>query len=127
MIALSTPAERQAMFVRHADEVVTLETDARIGYLDHEALERALVAARADAVWVGWGFVAEDPRFVELCERLGIVFVGPELRGDAEASATRSRPSGSPRPPASRSRPGAAGRSTRPRTPRATPRRSATR
>ena len=76
-IALSTPAERQAMFVRHADEVITLETDARIGYLDHEALERALVAARADAVWVGWGFVAEDPRFVELCERLGIVFVGP--------------------------------------------------
>ena len=54
-----------------------LDTDARIGYLDHDALERALVAARADAVWVGWGFVAEDPRFVELCERLDIVFVGP--------------------------------------------------
>jgi acetyl/propionyl-CoA carboxylase alpha subunit/acetyl-CoA carboxylase carboxyltransferase component len=77
VIALATPAEPQAMFLRHADEVVTLDTDARIGYLDHEALERALVTARAEAVWVGWGFVAEDPRFVELCERLGIVFVGP--------------------------------------------------
>ena len=35
------------------------------------------VAARADAAWVGWGFVAERPEFAELCERLGIVFVGP--------------------------------------------------
>jgi acetyl/propionyl-CoA carboxylase alpha subunit len=26
---------------------------------------------------VGWGFVAEHPAFAELCERLGIVFVGP--------------------------------------------------
>ena len=35
------------------------------------------VAARADAAWVGWGFVAERPEFAELCDRLGIVFVGP--------------------------------------------------
>ena len=35
------------------------------------------MAARADAAWVGWGFVAERPEFAELCERLGIVFVGP--------------------------------------------------
>ena len=34
-------------------------------------------AARADAAWVGWGFVAERPEFAELCDRLGIVFVGP--------------------------------------------------
>ena len=31
----------------------------------------------ADAAWVGWGFVAERPEFAELCERLGIVFIGP--------------------------------------------------
>jgi acetyl/propionyl-CoA carboxylase alpha subunit/acetyl-CoA carboxylase carboxyltransferase component len=77
IIAMHTPTERQAMFVRHADEAVELNARTRIGYLDHDALERALIAARADAAWVGWGFVAEDPRFVELCERLGIVFVGP--------------------------------------------------
>ncbi|HET8757596.1 MAG TPA: carboxyl transferase domain-containing protein [Solirubrobacteraceae bacterium] len=77
VIALHTGGERQAMFVRHADEAVELDASGRIGYLDHDALERALVAARADAVWVGWGFVAEDPRFAALCDRLGIVFVGP--------------------------------------------------
>ena len=31
----------------------------------------------ADAVWVGWGFVAEDPAFADLCERLGVTFIGP--------------------------------------------------
>jgi acetyl/propionyl-CoA carboxylase alpha subunit/acetyl-CoA carboxylase carboxyltransferase component len=78
VIALYTPSERQALFVRSADEAYPLESDARIGYLDHDALERALVATAAEAVWVGWGFVAEDPRFVDLCDRLGIVFVGPD-------------------------------------------------
>ena len=31
----------------------------------------------ADAAWVGWGFVAEDPAFAELCEKLGVTFIGP--------------------------------------------------
>ncbi len=101
VIALYTPVERQAMFVRHADEAVELESANRIAYLDHEALERALTAARADAVWVGWGFVAEDPRFVELCERLGIVFVGPSSQvmralGDKIAAKQLAESSGVP-------------------------------
>ena len=32
----------------------------------------------ADVAWVGWGFVAEHPAFAELCEKLGITFVGPD-------------------------------------------------
>ena len=44
-------------------------------------LERALVETGADAAWVGWGFVAEDPAFAELCEKIGVTFIGP----DAEA------------------------------------------
>ena len=30
-----------------------------------------------DAVWVGWGFVAEDIAFAELCARLKLTFIGP--------------------------------------------------
>ena len=52
--------------------------DRRSAYLDYERLERALVETRADAAWVGWGFVAEHPAFAELCERLGLVFAGPD-------------------------------------------------
>ena len=77
-IALHTDAERRAMFVRQADEAVTLrKTSAGIVYLDHAELERALVESKADAVWVGWGFVAEDIAFAELCERLKLTFIGP--------------------------------------------------
>ena len=46
-------------------------------YLDHDVLVRALRQGRADAVWPGWGFVAEDADFAERCERLGIAFLGP--------------------------------------------------
>ncbi len=77
-IALHTDAERRAMFVRQADEAVTLrKTSAGIAYLDHAELERALLESKADAVWVGWGFVAEDIAFAELCARLGLTFIGP--------------------------------------------------
>ena len=34
--------------------------------------------ARADAVWVGWGFIAEHAEFADLCRELGIVFIGPD-------------------------------------------------
>jgi acetyl/propionyl-CoA carboxylase alpha subunit/acetyl-CoA carboxylase carboxyltransferase component len=78
-IALHTKAERRAMFVREADEAVPLADTgaAPTPYLDHGELERALRARGADAAWVGWGFVAEDPAFAELCARLGVVFIGP--------------------------------------------------
>ncbi|MGZ4668452.1 MAG: ATP-binding protein [Blastococcus sp.] len=78
VIALHTEAERRATFVRAADEAVLLrEPSAGNPYLDHEELARALRASRADAAWVGWGFVAEDPTFAELCASLGVVFIGP--------------------------------------------------
>ena len=75
-IALHTAAERRATFVREADEAVLL-AGGKSPYLDHEELERALRESRAEAAWVGWGFVAEDPAFAELCARIGVVFVGP--------------------------------------------------
>ena len=74
-IALHTAAERRAMFVREADEAVII--GGQSPYLDHGELERALRAGGADAAWVGWGFVAEDPAFAELCARIGVVFIGP--------------------------------------------------
>ena len=78
VIALHTESERRAMFVRAADEAVLLRSGGEGSpYLDHGELGRALVASRADAAWVGWGFVAEDPAFAELCDSLGVVFIGP--------------------------------------------------
>ncbi|KMS84899.1 hypothetical protein ACZ91_45285, partial [Streptomyces regensis] len=76
-IAFHTDVDRSATFVREADRAYRLGAAADRPYLDLEVLERALVESGADAAWVGWGFVAEDPAFAELCDRLGVAFVGP--------------------------------------------------
>lgn len=76
-VALYTDVDRNATFVREADIAYDLGPASARPYLDLKALERALVATGADAAWVGWGFVAEDPAFAELCEQIGITFIGP--------------------------------------------------
>src|SRR5512140_927936 len=93
-IALYTEAERHALFVREADEAYDLgpatveRPDGRreVAYLDLARLERALRDTGAEAAWPGWGFVAEQPAFVELCEALGVTFIGPS----SEAMRVRS-------------------------------------
>lgn len=103
-IALHTDDERAAMFVREADEAVRLEVrpdGAGNPYLDYVELERALQASRADAVWVGWGFVAEHAEFAELCARHGITFIGPSAEvmrklGDKIASKLLAEQAGVP-------------------------------
>ncbi|MFG3712568.1 carboxyl transferase domain-containing protein [Micromonospora sp. NPDC047730] len=76
-VALHTDVDRTATFVREADLSYDLGPASARPYLDLKALERALVETGADAAWVGWGFVAEDPAFAELCEKVGVTFVGP--------------------------------------------------
>ncbi|WP_280310318.1 carboxyl transferase domain-containing protein [Nocardia abscessus] len=76
-VALYTDVDRTATFVREADIAYDLGPASARPYLDLKALERALVATGSDAAWVGWGFVAEDPAFAELCEQIGITFIGP--------------------------------------------------
>ena len=86
-IALFTEPDRHSMFVREADEAVCLgpaqivdpdTKQTKSSYVDYGRLELALAEARADAVWVGWGFVAEHAAFADLCHQLGIVFIGPD-------------------------------------------------
>ncbi|MGH0036018.1 MAG: carboxyl transferase domain-containing protein [Myxococcota bacterium] len=78
-IALYTDVDRDAHFVRHADAAHRIHSAAGsvAAYLDRDEMLRALRAVRADAVWPGWGFAAEDPEFVECLEAEGIVFLGP--------------------------------------------------
>ncbi|HWG74761.1 MAG TPA: biotin carboxylase N-terminal domain-containing protein [Acidimicrobiales bacterium] len=76
-IALYTDEERTAMFVREADEAVAIFSGDKNAYLDYDQLERALVASRAEAVWVGWGFVSEQADFAERVEAMGLTFIGP--------------------------------------------------
>jgi len=85
-VALFTESDHQAKFVREADDTVCIGpatfVDQRNGqrrssYLDPARIKQALTTAQADAAWAGWGLLAEEPWFAELCKQLGIVFVGP--------------------------------------------------
>src|SRR3954467_8944852 len=76
-VALHTDGERGAMFVREADHAYAIGPASARPYLDLTVLERALRESGADAAWVGGGFVAEDPSFAALCDRIGVTFVGP--------------------------------------------------
>jgi acetyl/propionyl-CoA carboxylase alpha subunit/acetyl-CoA carboxylase carboxyltransferase component len=86
-IALFTDPDCHAMFVREADEAISLGPaqlidpnthQSKSTYVDYARLKQVLAAARAEAVWVGWGFVAEHAAFADLCKEMGIVFIGPD-------------------------------------------------
>ncbi|HEX6918694.1 MAG TPA: carboxyl transferase domain-containing protein, partial [Actinomycetes bacterium] len=86
-VAFYTDADADAWFVQEADEAVCLGSatylDPQDGrrksrYLDEGGVVEALTQAACDAVWVGWGFVAERASFAQRCEDAGIVFVGPD-------------------------------------------------
>ena len=85
-IALYTDPDRNAMFVREADEALYLgpsqfrDPDTHLtksSYVDYPRLRDALERAHAEAVWVGWGFVAEHAEFAAMCEEMNIAFIGP--------------------------------------------------
>ena len=90
-IALYTEADRDALYVRHADRAVELPAPRGdlAAWLDHDGLLQALRRAGADAVWPGWGFVSEDAAFVERLEREGIRFLGPSPKA-IEANKSRT-------------------------------------
>ena len=84
-IAVYTDPDRFAPFVRDADEAISLGPalrrvtggPERPAYLDRDRVLAALRAMRVDSVWPGWGFLAEDPAFVEKLEATGLIFLGP--------------------------------------------------
>ncbi len=85
VVAMYTTPERDAPFVRMASGAVDLgeplvpgpEGRPRSAYLDIERVLELAKGAGADAVWPGWGFVAESPDFADACRDKGIVFLGP--------------------------------------------------
>src|SRR5262245_20132661 len=87
-IALYTEPDRGAPFVRQADEALSLGAawrgprrgPARLAYVDRARVLAALRATHADSVWPGWGFLAEDPAFVEQLEQRSLTFIGPSGR-----------------------------------------------
>jgi acetyl-CoA carboxylase, biotin carboxylase subunit len=94
-VAVYSEADRESLHVRFADEDVCIgPAQARDSYLNIPRIIAAAEITGAEAIHPGYGFLAENAEFAEICERSDIVFIGPtaeqiRLMGD-KAMARRT-------------------------------------
>lgn len=80
-VAVHSDADVDALFVKHADEKYSLgDPEPAKSYLNMEKIIDIAKKSGAEAIYPGYGFLAENPPFVELCEKNGIEFIGPPSR-----------------------------------------------
>lgn len=78
-VSIYSREDRYALFRSKADESYPLnpEKGPIDAYLDIDTIIKIALAANVDAIHPGYGFLSENPDFVDACERNGIVFIGP--------------------------------------------------
>ncbi len=77
-VLAASDADRDSVPARLADSVVRLGPAAPAdSYLSVDAVVAAALAADADAVHPGYGFLSENPALARACEAAGVVFIGP--------------------------------------------------
>lgn len=77
-VAVYSQADAEALHVKLADETYEIgQPEAAESYLNFEKIVAVARKSNADAIHPGYGFLSENPEFVELCEKEMIVFIGP--------------------------------------------------
>jgi acetyl-CoA carboxylase, biotin carboxylase subunit len=77
-VAVYSTADKDSLHVRFADEAVCIGKPASVdSYLNIPHIMAAAEITNADAIHPGYGFLAENARFAEICGEHGIKFIGP--------------------------------------------------
>lgn len=77
-VAVYSEADRESLHTLLADEAICIgPAPSNQSYLNMERILTATVAMKADAIHPGFGFLSENARFAELCEKCNIAFIGP--------------------------------------------------
>lgn len=77
-VAIYSDVDATAPFVKYADESYPLgDPEPYASYLNIEKILNIAEKSGAEAIYPGYGFLAENPKFVEACEARGIEFIGP--------------------------------------------------
>ncbi|CAH8714549.1 acetyl-CoA carboxylase biotin carboxylase subunit [Paenibacillus thiaminolyticus] len=101
-VAVYSEADREALHVRLADEAYCIgPTASKDSYLNFTNLMSVATLTECDAVHPGYGFLAENADFAEICESCGITFIGPsadaiERMGDKSVAKQTMKDAGVP-------------------------------
>ena len=77
-VAVYSEVDRDCLHTLLADEAICIgPAPSTQSYLNMERILTATVAMKADAIHPGFGFLSENARFAELCEKCNITFIGP--------------------------------------------------
>jgi acetyl-CoA carboxylase biotin carboxylase subunit len=108
-VAVYSEADRDSLHVRFADEAICIgQAASSNSYLNIPAIISAAEITDVEAIHPGYGFLAENPHFAEICESCKITFIGPvpdniRLMGDKMTARTTMHKSGLPIVPGSAS------------------------
>ncbi|MCM8779912.1 MAG: acetyl-CoA carboxylase biotin carboxylase subunit [Candidatus Omnitrophica bacterium] len=101
-VAVYSQADRDSLHVRFADEAICIgDAPASSSYLNIPAVISAAEITDVEAIHPGYGFLAENPHFAEICESCKIAFIGPtpeniRLMGDKMLARTTMHKCGLP-------------------------------
>lgn len=106
-VAVYSEADADSLHVRFADEDICIgPARASESYLDPKRVIAAAEVTNADAIHPGYGFLAENADFAEICESCNIKFIGPtprviQLLGDKSLAKINMKSAGVPIVPGS--------------------------
>jgi acetyl-CoA carboxylase biotin carboxylase subunit len=101
-VAIYSEADRHSLPVRFADEAICIgPPQLALSYLNIPAVISAAEIANVDAVHPGYGLLAENANFAEVCDTSGIKFIGPlpevmRLMGEKEKARAAMKRAGVP-------------------------------
>jgi acetyl-CoA carboxylase, biotin carboxylase subunit len=106
-VAVYSEVDANSMHVQLADEAICIGgAPSSESYLRIDRIISAAEVMDVDAIHPGYGFLAENPHFVEVCGSCNIHFIGPspramQLLGDKAVSRALAKKAGVPIPPGS--------------------------
>src|ERR1700687_3540353 len=106
-VAVYSEADANSMHVQLADEAICIgKAPSSESYLRIDRIVSAAEIADVDAIHPGYGFLAENAHFADVCDRCNIRFIGPNSRAmnaleDKAVSRALAKKAGAPPPPGS--------------------------
>ena len=78
-VAVYSEADKNSLHVALADQSLCIGgPEAKSSYLNEEGIVSAAILSGAQAIHPGYGFLSENAHFARLCQKNGIVFIGPD-------------------------------------------------